>query len=267
MLNRPQNIFQFVYSTAYRLGFLHYPWVRALYHWAYFRYKQFYENGFVKLIRTHRAWFADGDIIDVGANIGFTAWLFSSGLSPGFHVVAFEPEETNYSALERMRVQYRLTEKIIAYRKAVGAGEGKLNLWVNYDDAADHRILTTVFEQHVGEEREVQSVEVVSLDDALGDRPVSFIKIDVQGYEIPVCLGMVETLRRNPHASIAIEYCPSIMKALGYDPLDLLGFFKEREYRMYQLDRSKGLVAVQAGDIQHYHGEGYFDLLFTKRMQ
>ena len=60
---------------------------------------------------------------------------------------------------------------------------------------------------------------MVSIDSFLESKPgpVSFVKIDVQGYELAVCQGMQNTLRKNLDITIVLEYTPSAMRELGFD--------------------------------------------------
>src|SRR5260221_12572148 len=67
---------------------------------------------------------------------------------------------------------------------------------------------------------------------------VSFIKIDVQGYELAVCEGMRSTLERFPGACICIEYSPESLHELGFAPEKVLDFFGVRGNRRYVLSRA-----------------------------
>jgi hypothetical protein len=66
--------------------------------------------------------------------------------------------------------------------------------------------------------------------------PISFIKIDVQGYELAVCKGMTDTLLQNPDTVIGFEYGPGIIETLGFCPEELLQFFQKRGYQFYVLN-------------------------------
>jgi hypothetical protein len=71
---------------------------------------------------------------------------------------------------------------------------------------------------------------------------VSFVKIDVQGYELPVCEGMSGILDRNPRACVALEYAPRQMAEQGFEPEALRRFFAARGYRIYLLARNRPLT-------------------------
>src|SRR5690606_25999933 len=66
------------------------PWFRS----AYFAYKYWYEDPYAGLLRRVRP--GPGHFLDVGANIGYSSWLFSRTIDPRFRIYAFEPERANF---------------------------------------------------------------------------------------------------------------------------------------------------------------------------
>jgi hypothetical protein len=105
---------------------------------------------------------------------------------------------------------------------------------------------------------------MVSIDEFLvrNSGPVSFVKIDVQGFELPVCQGMSRTIEMNPDLTIVLEYAPSALRDLGFDPSQLVGFLVSRGFRIYQVltkgELSPGIPADLADT-------DYADLLFSRR--
>ena len=114
----------------------------------------------------------------------------------------------------------------------------------------------------------IQSVVVplVTLDGFLTKRnsltPVSFIKIDVQGYELAVCHGAEQTLAQNPDCTLALEYAPDSLRELGYGPADLFPWFEQRGYAAYVIHKNG---SVTSGRPDSLGTRGYADLLFTRR--
>jgi len=258
-----------LYSFTNRLGLLELPWVDRLFVGSYFLYKDWMEDPFTPLVRRRPDLFSGGHILDVGANVGYTACLFASVLSPGFRLFAFEPEERNFSRLRTSVASRGFTGRIVPVRAAVGNTEGKADLWLNPAHGADHRLMTPSFGKELESRGDVQRVPVIRIDDycareALGSA-IRFIKIDVQGVEELVCRGMVETLRQNPGAWIGLEYYPEGIKQMGLDPLNILRFFEEKGYAAFSLTRRDGLRAVQYAQVPTIVGpKGYMDLAFSK---
>jgi hypothetical protein len=96
---------------------------------------------------------------------------------------------------------------------------------------------------------------------------VSFIKIDVQGYELAVCEGMRSTLERFPGACICIEYSPESLHELGFAPEKVLDFFRVRGYRIYVLSRALIQAAPDNFAVERLAQKaGYVDLICSREV-
>lgn len=92
--------------------------------------------------------------------------------------------------------------------------------------------------------------------------PVSFVKIDVQGFELAVCQGMTRTIEMNSDLTIVLEYAPFALSDLGFDPLQLINFLVGRGFQIYQL-HGKGLLSP--GMPAKLADTEYVNLLFSRR--
>lgn len=257
-----------VYETANRRGWLDSRVAEAAFQRAYFAYKRLVEDPFAKLVSAHPELFRGGDVLDIGANIGYTATVFARALDAGHRVHAFEPEARNFRWLGNVISRGRLSDRIIAQRSAVGSHDGTIELWRNTGHHADHRIATDALRATRHEPTE--SVPLVRLDSYVAscDWPaISFIKIDVQGYEGEVLRGMAETLARNPRIHVAVEYMPSAIADLGFDPASVLRELATALPRIAVLERDGQLREVgvdgvtAAGDRSEI---GYVDLICSR---
>jgi hypothetical protein len=94
---------------------------------------------------------------------------------------------------------------------------------------------------------------------------ISFIKIDVQGYELAVCEGMSRTMEKFPGLSVAFEYAPEGMRELGFDPSALLQLFRSAGYKLHVLTRAATTLTLDNGAIDlAVERSGYVDLLCSK---
>lgn len=265
----PSSLAQSAYAGIAKTGILETKPARKLFLSAYYFYKKHFEDPFYSLARKHPHIFQGGHILDVGANIGYTSYVFSQVASNGSKVFAFEPEPDNVSLLLQSISERQLQSTILPVAAAVGREAGSLQLWVNKAHHGDHRIVTDEFQKHLGES-ESRTVDMVSVDSFLSSnapsQPVSFVKIDVQGYELEVCEGMKGTLARNENVCVAFEYSPESMKELGFSPRKLLEFFLDRGFQLYLLDRKADLSLLSAERLtMQLQSRPYTDLLASRR--
>ena len=251
------------YRLVRRTGLLDVPAVDRAFCGAYFAYKRYVEDPFNELVVAHPECFAPGSVLDVGANIGYTATVFAGAVRGDGKVFAFEPEAKNFQRLRRATQHLAAVE---AHQLAVGSAPGEVELWHNADHHADHRVATEHFDAATAGDR--SSIPMTSIDTFLEARdwpPIAFIKIDVQGYEIEVCRGMVNTLERNPQAAIAIEHSPDSSAELGFGRDDVLDFFAARGYQPLFLARGERLTPTTPAELAaESDTRGYVDVLYRR---
>ena len=258
-----ENLLLSAYSLVRRSGFLRTSLGRRLFKSAYFFYKQYIEDDLKELLHAFPALVGGGNVLDIGANIGYTAAVLARAAEFGSNIYAFEPEPFNFRILQQTALQPEFGGKIVPMQLAVGAEDGTIDLWINDRHHADHRIATEQFRSVHPGSKEV-SVPLISIDSFLESRPgqISFIKIDVQGYELAVCQGMQNTLRQNPEIAIVLEFMPSAMRELGFEPSHLIDFFIERDFKIYQVHpRGK----LSRGIPTNTEDSSYINLLFSCR--
>lgn len=261
-----QRVLLSTYARLESSGVMDWGVARSGYTRAYFAYKRYLEDPFARLARRSPFLFLGGNVLDVGANIGYTATVFADALDGGWRVYAFEPERRNFEMLQHVVTSRGLGGRIVPVRAAVGREEGTVEILLNRRQPTDHRVLTPEMRQSVGPAAPSESVPLVTLDAfaaRTGIEKVAFIKIDVQGYELPVCEGMAGLLERNPNACIAIEYAPAQMIELGFDAAAPGAFFETRGYRSYLLTRNGQLSPWRVGDSLHT-GRSYCDVILSR---
>jgi len=248
---------------------LEFPWFRRIFLLFYFLYKRWYEDPFFTLVSRHPELFQGGDVLDIGANIGYTACVFARAAKLPFKVYAFEPDQASFTTLREVIDRKKLGASVEIFQIAVGSCEGTLEFWHNDEHSADHRVVTQRFNTPELDRSKVTTVSVTSIDNFVATRGltnISFIKIDVQGYELAVCDGMKRTLEKFSQAAVAFEYAPDGVREMGFDPAALLQFFRNAGYQLYILTR-RGLRP--AGDDASVDlaalRSGYVDVLCSKK--
>ncbi|MBC5785603.1 FkbM family methyltransferase [Ramlibacter sp. USB13] len=176
-----------------------------------------------------------GDLVlDVGANIGHHAVVFSKLAGPRGLVVAVEAQRLMCQLVQANALMNR-GENIVAVHAAAGQQHGHVTMYpINYDGECSFGQLgvdtTTTFRDNPGE-----LVEVHPLDDLVarhaGGRRVAFAKIDVQAYELFVLQGMTRILR-NDRPTIFIEIAPFWMRKAGYEFTEVYDFLRGHGYAL-----------------------------------
>jgi FkbM family methyltransferase len=262
------DLLTWAYSLARRTGFLQTGFGKWLFVSSYFLYKRRLEDPFFALTQRHPELFRSGHILDIGANIGYCSTVFAAALAGGYRVFAFEPEPANFGMLQDVIASRDLSGSVVPVQAAAGESDGEIDLWLNEGHHADHRILTDRFRSSIAAPAQaVVAVPEVSIDGFLESErvgePIAFIKIDVQGYELPVCLGLQRTLSRWPDCTVALEYMPEAITTLGFAPQDLLDWIDRQGFNVYTLRQDGGFShGWPEGKVER----GYADLLLSRRL-
>lgn len=262
------NAFTRIYKLARSTNLFEMPLFQRLFLFAYFLYKRWYEDPYWALTKRSPELFARGDILDIGANIGYTVWVFAKARKPAAKIYAFEPDLDSYATLGEIIRRKQLGDAVEAFNLAVGSGEGALEFWHNTEHSADHRVVTEQFRALRPAGDKITTVAVTSVDNFVTSRnpqEIAFLKMDVQGYEMAVCEGMRDTLKRFPELSVAFEYAPDAMRELGFEPSALLNFFRAAGFQLHLLTRGATTLAADNRQIEMAaESSGYVDVLCTR---
>jgi FkbM family methyltransferase len=124
--------------------------------------------------------------LDVGAHIGTHTLTMSRLVGPAGRVYAFEPVRKSYRELRR-NLELNGVSNVVPLRYALGRGSPsviEMNPILEGEEGG-----TAV--GHGGDRVELRTL------DSFGFEGVSLIKIDVEGFELPVLDGAEDTIRRN----------------------------------------------------------------------
>lgn len=192
-----------------------------------------FEPETVRLFQT----LASGTVLDIGANIGCTALLFSH-LADQVH--AFEPSPSTY---ELLRKNVGVATNVFTHNVGIGdvPGESELTFARNNRSGGFVSDKTSASTGHV-----IEKIFIHTLDDTvqrLKLTDVDFIKIDVEGFEGHVIKGAQKTLS---------SYRPVVALELNHWCLNAFQRTSVPEFFDYLRSVFPLLYAVQ--------GNGYMDL-------
>jgi FkbM family methyltransferase len=137
-------------------------------------------------------------IIDCGANIGMSVIFFKS-LYPNAEVIAFEPDPRTFARLEENVHGNRLAD-VRLINRALAAAPGTVRFYS--DTAADGSIIASLDPARGG--RLALTVQAVTLSSFI-ERPVDFLKIDVEGAEYGLVQELVDSGAVDQVHEMAIE--------------------------------------------------------------
>jgi FkbM family methyltransferase len=256
------------YGLARRSGFLDTRIGESALDHAYFAYKRYFEDPFAGLARRHPELFGGGDILDVGANIGYTASVFSRVLTDGFQVYAFEPERKNFEGLLRNLRRLGLSDRITAVRAAAGSRIGTVQFWRNPASHADSRVVTEALSR-ARPMTGLQEVELITLDSfvrqRIKDASIRFVKIDVQGYELAVLEG-ARSLLESTDITLATEVSRADPQDKDSDPNGVIDFLSGRSFLPHTIDRRGRITLSDRERIAALSAKrGYSDVIWSRR--
>jgi FkbM family methyltransferase len=180
----------------------------------------------------------DGDtVVDVGANIGLLTVPAARRVGPSGRVVALEPLPVLARVLQRSMHINGVADRVTIHTCAAAAESGTARIHIS--NILGHSSLLPV-------EGEIEALDVTlrPLDDLIAPRQaVSFVKIDAEGYELPVFRGMQRIVAENPDLALIVEFGPSHLRRAGVSIEAWLHEFTSQGFRPYEIDEQTGRCA------------------------
>ena len=156
--------------------------------YAYGSYEQPVQQALVNFLRP-------GDVFyDIGANLGFFTVIGAKIVGQTGQVHAFEPVPDNYNYLCK-NVEINEFPNVSAHQYAISKSTGKGQLFLS-----DYSGGATLSETSIPPDfKGAMAVELAAIDDLIGQQnflPPTLVKIDVEGAEMDVLQGMIQTIEK-----------------------------------------------------------------------
>jgi FkbM family methyltransferase len=178
-------------------------------------------------------------VVDIGAHIGWFTTLMAVSVGPTGRVYAFEPLEPIAALLARSIAENGLGDRVALERSALAdrRGRGSLISPVYTLFSGGSHLAGKGYDLPPG--HDARAVDLVTLDEYPLTRPVSFIKIDVEGAEPLVFRGGDGVLRRD-RPVILSEILPSqLEKVAGCTPAGYIAEMGQRGYECRALEEGR----------------------------
>lgn len=220
---------------------------------AYYYYLNGYEKRICEIVRSH---LKPGDVaFDIGTFYGFYSALFSKIVGDKGEVHAFEIDLKNFNITKKTILLNRsenVTLNFIAVAESDGlmefiSPESVANAY-NFDSLKGNR--GTGHLSYVKTNESI-SVKTLSLDSYVSEKKldhIDFIKIDIEGYELPALRGMKNLIKKY-QPLIIVEFGSVSALRTGYSLKEMYDFFIMNDYKLYNAD-SKLLVPIKRDELE-----------------
>ncbi len=140
-------------------------------------------------------------VLDIGANIGYYTLLLESLVGPQGKIYAYEPSSENFNHLKD-NIKLNNKENIIeVFHAGISDQTGSETLYLS-EQSNIHNFITAYLPRSADESGkvDVEEVDMFDIDTLIKDkRPVNFIRMDTEGYEVKVFRGMKSFVKQTDH--------------------------------------------------------------------
>lgn len=201
------------------------------------------------VVNAMRRFLRPGDVfVDVGANIGYLSAVAAGLVGPRGQVHAFEPVPAYFDRLGRLAAlnpEYR----IAANSCAVGETPGVTTMYVAREPGQSTLVRSYKVEPEI---LATIDVPVMRLDSYLEHNQiedVALIKIDAEGFELPILRGLQNYFEKSSHRpAIICEIAPRAYPLMGRSVGELAAFTAKWGYSARDL--ADGVTPVDLGAIK-----------------
>jgi FkbM family methyltransferase len=175
-------------------------------------------------------------IIDVGANVGYTARFFAQAVGRIGDVHAFEPNPVIYPLL---RQNVASLEQVSVYNLGLSSSNDELPLFL----AGNNHGVACFSEKYPATHlayREDEPMRTVNAKVVIGDEflerkgidHVDVIKIDVEGWELNVLSGLTQTILASRGLTLFCEFNPQAQECAGRGRTELIDWLVNRQFSL-----------------------------------
>lgn len=154
--------------------------IPALYKRQYFDFPELYQKGTA---------FVDAGCFDCANSVQFSDWCEGTYSE----ILAFEPDLKNYNHCRQVAADKKL-KNFRLFNAGLGKASGQV-MFESEGGSSSHIIQRT--DKMFQSENVLEMIQIVALDEIIGDAKVGFIKMDIEGAEYDALLGSEHILLRD----------------------------------------------------------------------
>ncbi len=182
-------------------------------------------------------------VLDVGSNFGQMSVLFSK-LGKNIEVYSFEASKYLFEILtkntEINNANVKLFNNLVGNVSSSNFQIKKANL-SKFNTYGSNKI--EIIKSNIDKNNsEIERVKSIKIDDIVFDKKISFMKVDVQGFDLEVLKGAKKTILEEK-MPIIFEYEKDFEKDFNYKFVDFENFISEINYKISsRIDDSNYLI-------------------------
>jgi FkbM family methyltransferase len=194
-------------------------------------------------------------VYDIGGDQGIYTLFFARKVGEQGRVITFEPNPISY---EQILANVELNEFHHVEVRNIGLGEQKSKLsfvFPGFDPgrgSADEKIKAQILRE---KGTRVTEIEINALDDEITEAKLpkpGFAKIDVEGLEMSVLLGMKQTLL-NHHPLLLIEIHGADVESKTQNIRQVVSYLLECGYNIHHVESGANITDSNAPDAKEGH--------------
>ena len=184
--------------------------------------------------------------LDIGANLGFYSLLMAQCVGPNGRVIGFEPLPFLHE-MAMKSVSENGFDQCIIHNVALGTEVGEAQL-VYAPNSTNWGGAYLCFDGSVPADHTAVSVPVRPLSTHVSaDRPIDFIKIDVEGAEPMVLEAAADLLRKNRPVILSEIHADQLMRVSGTTPREYICLLGDIGYGCRRVEKGGSMGAALTG--------------------
>jgi len=193
-------------------------------------------------------------VLDIGANFGLYTAITAAVIRTRGRLFAFEPNPHTFGFLLRTLHANGVINNpnITLVNKAVGRSNGRAELhYIDQNLAVasmtDPRLLGAGIVEEWGMKLHTVEVDTTTIDDYLpAGLAVDLVKIDVEGHEPYVLMGMERTIENSPNMRIILEYIDELLSHT-VEAREFTDYIHDLGFRICVIEKDWRLRLVERG--------------------
>jgi FkbM family methyltransferase len=168
-------------------------------------------------------------ILDVGANVGYYTIELSRLLASDGKLLSFEPVDDSYLELQKNIEINHIKNAVQTFQLGLSDSESEIDIFLPQTSGSSAASLRNL---HPEEDYKIQRIKTTTLDQVFGAMEgghCDLIKIDVEGGELQVIQGGIETIKKFKPIIFA-ELLRKWSAAFSYSPNDVLEILQNLGY-------------------------------------